>query len=175
MENVKMWLTWAGLSALFLAMIYGIFLIRSSEISNLRNNGFPANAEVVNKQIRTEYSSSSSNNRKEVAYVTVTFMDKSSTDPDKIVDVGRFQRAEFEVLNRSYEALNIGDEVEVLFIPDEIDEIMLAAEVEEWNPIGLYLFMGPFALSLIVCLAMGLFSWLKALYGPVEPKPMEMG
>ncbi|KAA3658984.1 MAG: hypothetical protein DWQ04_23555 [Chloroflexi bacterium] len=167
------WIALAFTSLLFTAMLWGIMAIQQSEIREFRREGLPANATVRDRIKKTERSSSGGNTT--VHELTVTFMDRSNAVEEDVtidleagkfdfgtIDVGEFQRAKFHITRDSYDAINIGDDVAIVYLPDDPSTAKLAAEVTNWQPTVIQVFIG---ITIIVALAF----FIRAITAPPKP------
>ena len=174
------WIALSLTTLLFTAMLWGIMAIQQSEIREFRGEGISANATVVDRDKRSERSSSTGN-RSTVHELTVTFMDRSNVVEEEMtidlqegefdfgtIDIGEFQRAEFTITGKSYDAINVGDTVEILYLPNDPSEAKLAVEVANWRPTIIQIFMG---ITIVIALAL----FIKGLTAPQKPpkKPSE--
>ncbi len=174
------WIALSLTSLLFTAMLWGIMAIQQSEIRQFRREGIPAKATVQDRVKKSERSSSTGSSSI-IHELTVTFMDRSNVVEEEMtidlqegefdfgtIDVGEFQRAEFTITGKSYDAINVGDTVEILYLPDDPSEAKLAEEVANWRPTFIQIFMG---ITIVVALAL----FIKGLTAPPKPpkKPSE--
>ena len=170
------WIALALTTLLFTAMLWGIMAIQQSEIRKFRREGLPANATVRERVTKTEHSSSSDTNTT-VYELTVTFMNRANVVEEGIsvdlqsgefdfgtIDIGEFQRAKVRITRDSYDTINIGDDVPILYLPDDPSAAKLATEVANWRPTIIQVFM---AITIIVALAL----FIKAFTAQPKPPP----
>ncbi len=160
MRDAKNWLMWAGVCLLFFGMLFGILALTQSEIQEFRTDGFPAEATILEKRERRERTSQG--NSQTVHEFNVSYFNKSETDETKIVDVGTYQTATIKVKRRNYNQAETGDTVNILFLPSDPRDAKLADEVENWNGIGLYIFMAPFVIGFFICLIGATISYFRS-------------
>lgn len=174
----KDWLAWVGVCALFAAMLWGILLIQQGDNRRFENRGVEASAQVVNKRIERERSSSGSGMTTE-HYFDITFMNRvdveeSETSVDILegefefgeIDIGAFQRAEVDVNRSSYEATAVGDDVTILFLPNDPSKARLADEVYNYSPTLMYILIG-------ICGIGALYCFVRFLMAPATAPPSE--
>ena len=174
------WIALSLTSLLFTAMLWGIMAIQQSEIREFRQDGILTEATVRDSVEKSEYSSSTSSSS--IVYeMSVTFMDRSDVIEEETtidlqegefdfgtIDVGEFQRATFKITRNSFNTINVGDTVEILYLPDDPSEAKLAEEVANWRPTFVQIFMG---ITIVVAVAL----FIKGLTAPPPPpkKPSE--
>lgn len=159
MSNAKNWLMWAGICLLFFGMLYGILALTQSEIQEFRDNGFPAEATILDKREKRERTSQGGN--RTVRTFDVSYFNKSEADETKIVDVGTYQTTTIEVKRRNFNQAETGDTVNIIFLPSDPRDAKLANEVESWNGIGIYILMAPFIVGFFICLISGTVAYFR--------------
>ncbi|MEM7331844.1 MAG: DUF3592 domain-containing protein [Chloroflexota bacterium] len=174
------WLAFSMVSLVFAGLLLGILAIQQGEIRAYRNRGIETSASVVFKGTRQEYSSSTDSSTT-IHYIDVTFFDKSEvadSESETTVDllegefefgeinIGEFQRSEAEITKRSYDAIEVGDDVSVLYLPNSPDEAKLTEEVLNFRPTFLYALIGLCGLGL-------LYTLIRAVGAPKAKPPSE--
>ncbi len=161
----KDWVSWAGVALLFAAMLWGIIAIRASEIRQFRREGVTASATIVDKFTTRSSSTSTSDHN-----LAVTFMAGGENDePVHIdmetgeadfgaIDVGVFSRASFEVGNQTYDAIEIGDTVTIYYLPSDPSEALLQSQVDDYNPIFIWVIVGLLVVTAVICLIIAVFA-----------------
>ena len=150
------WLGFSIVSIVFAGLLLGILAIQQGEIRAYRNRGVETEASVTFKGTRTEYSSSTDTSST-IHYINLTYFDKSDVDEEASettvdilegefefgeINIGEFQRAEAEITKASYDAIEVGDDVSVLYLPNSPDEAKLTEEVSNFRPTFLYFLIG---------------------------------
>jgi hypothetical protein len=169
-QHTKNWLSYASVCLMFGVMLWGVLAIQASEIRQFKREGTPANATVISSVKQSSYSSGTGSSETEYV-MQVTFMDRSNvvaseTSVDILsgkielpeINIGDFRRAEFTITRDSYEAINEGDTVAILFLPEDPGEAMMAAEVENWQPTLLYILIGITVAGALVCTFIAYFK-----------------
>ena len=160
------WLAFSVVCLVFAGLLLGILAIQQGENRSYRNQGIETSANVVFKGTRQEYSSSTDSSTT-IHYINVTFFDKSEVDESESetsvsildgefefgeINIGEYQRAEAVITGRSYDAIEVGDDVTVLYLPTSPDEAKLTEEVLNFRPTFLYGLIGLCGLGLLYTL-----------------------
>ncbi len=178
--HTKNWLGFAGVCLMFGAMLWGILAIQSSEIREFRRDGVAANATVISTYEQSSRSSSTGSSSIE-HIMTVTYMDRSDVEESDVsvdllsgefempeINIGDFQRAEFNINRSSFEEISEGDSVKILFLPNDPSEARLAGEIENWQPTFLNISIGVTIAGALICIFIAFFKHPKSTSSEFE-------
>jgi hypothetical protein len=164
MQNRKDWIIVGLLPLMFGLMLWGIMAIQQSDIRKLRAKGVTANARVIS---RSKSRTGTSQTRRTVYELTVTFMDKSGVEEEAPVseepesklkiNVGEFRRAKITITKSSFDKINEQDTVTIVYLPESPTKGRLADEVANWRPTVILTLIGITVVSAFVCFGIALF------------------
>ena len=156
------WLLWAVVALMFAGMLWGIIAIQMSTVRQFRSEGREARATLVDKSTTRSSSDTLEYN------FSVTFMAKDSQEPEPTVqemddfdfsiDVGTFSRARFTVGGQTYGDTEIGDTVQIYYLPDDPTKAELKSFVEEYNPVFLRVLVWVLVGTAVLCLIAAIFA-----------------
>lgn len=166
------WLLWVVVALMFAGMLWGIMAIQMSTVRQFRSEGREARATVIDKSTTRSSSDTLEYN------FSVTFMANGSRDKPATVnletgevdfgtlDVGTFSRARFTVGGQTYDDTEIGDTVQIYYLPTDTTKAELKSFVDEYNPIVLRVLVW-------LCVGAAVFCLIAALFAPAKrPEPV---
>ncbi len=161
------WLTWALVAVVFAGMLWGIIAIQMSTVRQFRSEGREARATLVDKST-TRSSSDTLEYNFSVTYMAnggngepSTFNTETGEIEFGTIDVGTFSRARFTVGGQTYDNTEIGDKVDIYYLPSDTTKAELKSFVEGYNPIALRVLVWFCVGAAVLCLIAALFAPAK--------------
>ncbi|MCB8978049.1 MAG: DUF3592 domain-containing protein [Ardenticatenaceae bacterium] len=161
------WLTWALVAVVFAGMLWGIIAIQMSTVRQFRSEGRQARATLVDKST-TRSSSDTIEYNFSVTYMAnggngepSTFNAETGEVELGTIDVGTFSWARFTVGGQTYDKTEIGDKVDIYYLPSDTTKAELKSFVEEYNPVFLRTLVWILAAAAVFCLIAALFAPAK--------------